>query len=152
MSKKKINSHAYHSKNKADRAVEEKDRKKASFEKNKKYLLPLLLNTVLFYAVYAVLSNTPLCNIVLWVYFAALTGFAIAYVIYNRGFSHRNITVDMLSDTMTAEEKQRFLDDIKERAQKSKWMITIIFPLVMTFMIDIVILFMIEPFMETLGL
>lgn len=152
MSKKKIKSHAYPSKNKADNAIEEKAKKKASFEKNKKYLLPLLLNTVLFYAVYAVLNNTPFYIVVLWVYFVALTGFTLAYIIYNRGFSHRNITADMLSDTMTAEEKQKFLDDIKERSQKSKWMITIIFPLVMTFMIDIVILFMIEPFMESLGL
>ena len=152
MSKKKINSHSYHSRKKEERAAEEKARKKASFEKNKKYLLPLLLNTVLFYAVYAVLCNTPAYNIVLWVYAAALTGFSAAYLIYNRGLSHRKLTEDMLSDDMSPEQKRAFIEDIKARSDKSKWMITIIFPLVMTFMIDIVILFMIEPFMESLGI
>ena len=152
MSKKKINSHHLHSKKKEEAALEEKERKKASFERNKKYLLPLLLNTVLFYGVYAVLCNTPAYLAVLWIYFAALLGFSAAYVIYNRGFFRKNLTVEMLPDTMSLEEKEAFLNDVKHRADSSKWMITIIFPLVMTFMIDIVILFMLEPFMESLGL
>ena len=152
MSKKKINSHAYHSKKSEDRAAEEKARKQASFNRNKKYLLPLILNTVIFYAVYAVLCNTPACQAVMWIYFAALVSFSTVYVVYNRGFAFKKPSVEMLSDTMTADEKQSFIDDINTRAARSKWMITIIFPLVMTFMIDIVILFMLEPFMESLGL
>ena len=152
MSKKKINSHAYHSKKSEDRAAEERARKQASFNKNKKYLLPLILNTIIFYVVYAVLCSTPACPAAMWIYSAALVGFAIAYIVYNKGFAFKKISVDMLPDTMTAEEKQTFIDEINERAARSKWMITIIFPLVMTFMIDIVILFMLEPFMESLGL
>lgn len=149
MSKKKTD---YYSRKKEEASAEEKARKQESFKRNKKYILPLLFNTVIFYAVYAILSNTPACNAVLWIYFAALVGFAIAYVIYNRGFVYKNVTAEMLSDTMTAEEKQQLLSNVKSRSDRSKWMITIIFPLVMTFMIDIVILFMLEPFMETLGL
>lgn len=152
MSKKKINSHALHKKRAEDSAALERERKKASFDRNKKYLLPLIMNTVLFYGVYAVLCNTPAYNAVLWIYFGALTGFAAAYVIYNRGFFRKNVTADMLPDSMSDIEKQEFLDRVKQRADKSKWMITVIFPLVMTFMIDIVVLFMLEPFMESLGL
>ena len=154
MNKKKKNNnyHSFLSKEKEDIAAAARERKKEAFKKNKKYLLPLLVNTVLFYAVYSVLSNTPACTIVLWVYAALTVGFSITYIIYNRGFTRKNLTPDMLSDTMTAEEKQRFIDDGNERLDKSKWMITIIFPLVMTFMIDIMILFMIEPLIDSLGI
>jgi len=89
---------------------------------------------------------------VLWVYFALTLGFSIAYIVYNRGFSRKNLTLDMLPDTMSDAEKQAFIDDGNERLDKSKWMITIIFPLIMTFMIDIVVLFMMEPLIDALGI
>lgn len=135
--------------------AEERERKRESFNKNKRYLIPLVLNTVLFYSLYALLTylsgSELVCNIIMWVYAAALVGFALGYIIYNRGLSRKNVTVEMLPDTMSCEEKQAYLDEITRRADKSKWMITIIFPLVMTFMIDTVLLFMIEPLIEKLG-
>ena len=134
--------------------AEERERKREAFKKNRIYLIPLVLNTVIFYALYAVLSNISAlsCTIVLWVYAAALMGFSLAYIIYNRGLSRKNITIDMLPDTMSLDEKQAYLDEIVRRSDKSKWMITIIFPLVMTFLIDTVILYMAEPLIEKLGL
>lgn len=130
----------------------EKEKKDAAYKKNRKYLIPLALNTVLFYGVYGVLSNTPACTAVMWIYAVALLGFALAYVIYNHGFYKKNITPEMLPSSMSDEEKQAFIDDGKRRIEKSKWMITIIFPLVVTFMIDMVILFMVEPIIKTMGL
>jgi len=154
MSKQKKNNNyrSFLSKEKEDKATAARERKKAAFSKNKKYLFPLLVNTVLFYGVYAILSSTPACEIVLWVYFALTLGFSIAYIVYNRGFSRKNLTLDMLPDTMSDAEKQAFIDDGNERLDKSKWMITIIFPLIMTFMIDIVVLFMMEPLIDALGI
>ena len=128
-----------------------RERKKAAFQKNKRYILPLLLNTVLFYAVYSILCNTPACTVVMWVYFALLVGFAVAYIVYNQGFYRKDLTADMLPDTMSEEEKKAFIDEGIRRGERSKWMITIIFPLVMTFIIDIMILFMIEPLLTSLG-
>ena len=145
MGNKNRRSYAYLSPKKEDAAAAARERKKAAFQKNKKYLLPLLLNTVLFYALYAVLSNTSACMIVLWAYFILLIGFSMAYIIYNHGFYRKNLTPEMLPDSMSDEEKQAFIDEGKARMDKSKWMITIIFPLVMTFIFDIIILFMIEP-------
>lgn len=150
--KKKKNNRALLSPEKEESAAAARARHQAAFKRNKRYLLPLLANTLLFYGAYAVLSETPVCTAVLWIYFALLIGFSAAYVIYNQGFYRKNITPDMLPDTMTAEEKQAAIDEGKTRLEKSKWMITIIFPLVMTFILDILILFMIEPIIDALGI
>lgn len=150
--KKKKKSYTYLSAEKEDLAAEARERKKKAFEKNKKYLLPLLMNTVLFYGVYAVLINTPVCTAVMWTYFALLLGFSVAYIIYNQGFFRKNLTTEQLPSGMSDQEKREFLDEGKRRMDKSKWMITVIFPLVMTFVIDMVILFMLEPLMQTLGI
>ena len=151
MAKKKKN-HSYLPKDREDAAAEAKKRKEAAFKRNRKYIWPLILNTVAFYGIYAVLNNTPACTVVMWLYFALLIGFAAAYVIYNQGFFRNNLTPEQLPSSMSDEEKQAFIDEGKRRSEKSKWMITIIFPLVMTFIIDIVILFMPEPLIEMLGI
>ena len=129
-----------------------KKRKDEAFKKNKKYILPLLLNTALSYGVYALLANTEFCIITLWVYFVLLLGFASAYIIYNRAFSRRGVTVEMLPDSMSDDEKREFIADGERRLQKSKWMILIIFPLVMTFIIDTMLIFMVEPLAKAFGL
>ena len=129
----------------------ERERKNAAFKKNKRFIFPLIINTVIFYTVYAIFSNTQFYSVTLWTYFALLLGFSAAYVIYNQGFYRKNITPEQLPSSMTDEEKQVFIDEGKSRMERSKWMITIIFPLVITFLIDMVILFMIEPLIESLG-
>ena len=150
--KKKKKGFTYLSKEKEDLSAKARERKKEAFQKNKKYLFPLLMNTVLFYGVYAVLNNTPACTAVMWTYFALLLGFSVAYIVYNQGFFRKNLTPDQLPSGMSDQEKQDFLDEGKRRMDKSKWMITVIFPLVMTFVIDMAILFVLEPLMQTLGM
>lgn len=129
-----------------------KKRKDEAFKKNKKYILPLLINTALAYGVYALLANTKFCIITLWVYFALLLGSASAYIIYNRAFSRRGVTAEMLPDSMSDNEKREFIEDGERRLQKSKWMILIIFPLVMTFIIDTMLIFTVEPLAKAFGL
>ena len=91
-------------------------------------------------------------QIVYIAYWAVFAIFFLIFFFYNHAFTRKGVTVDMLPDTMSPEEKQAYLDEITRRSDKSKWMITIIFPLIMTFMIDIVLLYMIEPFMENFGI
>lgn len=126
-----------------------KAKQRAAFKKNKKYILPLVLNTVIFFAVYSYLVTLPSLAIpTLWVYFGLTAAFCLAYIIYNRGFSRMNVTVEMLPNSMSLEEKQAFIDEAKTRLEKSKWMLTIIFPLLMTFIIDILNMYIIEPMLE----
>ena len=135
-----------------DNAAGVKARRQAAFQKNKKYLWPLLIHLLVFYAVYAYLVETRFYGVVFWTYFALTAAFSLAFVIYNRGFSRQRITPDMLPDTMTPEEKEAFAAEAKERLEKSKWMITVIVPLLLTFLIDILNMYLFAPLIKALGL
>ena len=121
-----------------------------TFKKNKKYLLPLVLNTVLFFGIYSILVRVSeaIMMITLWTYFALTIAFSFTYIIYNRGFSRMNITPEMLPASMSAEEKNEFIENGKHRLEKSKWMLLIIFPLIMTFLFDTVGMYLIEPLLD----
>ena len=126
-----------------------KAKQKAAFKKNRKYILPLILNTVVFFGLYSFLVNkTDYMMPTLWVYFVLTAGFCFAYVIYNRGFSRMKLTPDMLPASMSAEEKSAYIADGAERLERSKWMLTIIFPLLMTFILDILNMYILEPMIE----
>ena len=129
-----------------------KAKQKAAFKKNRKYILPLILNTVVFFGLYSFLVNkTDYMMPTLWVYFVLTAGFCFAYVIYNRGFSRMKLTPDMLPASMSAQEKSAYIADGAERLEKSKWMLTIIFPLLMTFILDILNMYILEPMIEFAG-
>ena len=126
------------------------ERKQANFKKNKKYILPLVINTILFFGVYSVLvrQSKGIMMATLWTYFALTIIFSFSYIIYNRGFSRMSVTPEMLPASMSAEEKEEFIENGKVRLEKSKWMLLIIFPLLMTFIFDIVGIFLLEPIIE----
>ena len=129
-----------------------KAKQKAAFRKNRKYILPLILNTVVFFGLYSFLVNkTDYMMPTLWVYFVLTAGFCFSYVIYNRGFSRMKLTPDMLPASMSAEEKSAYIADGAERLERSKWMLTIIFPLLMTFILDILNMYILEPMIEFAG-
>ena len=66
-----------------------------------KYLIIILLNSILFYGVYAVLVRFSFWQIAVVSYLIALVALAIFYVTYNRGFVRKGVTVDMLPDSMS---------------------------------------------------
>jgi hypothetical protein len=121
--------------------------------KKLRYLIVLICNTVLFMLIYRVpiaygeLTNETFYAFVIMVtYLALLLGFALAYLIYNRFFYRKDLTPEQLPDTWSAAQKTAFLADGELRLEKSKWMLTIIFPLVVTFLFDAVELFIIDTF------
>ena len=79
-------------------------------------------------------------------YSALLLGFGLAYLIYNRFFYKKDLTPEQLPNTMTYEEKLAFIEDGVLRMQKSKWMLLIIFPLLFTFLLDAMDLFIFDLF------
>jgi hypothetical protein len=126
-----------------------KAKQKAAFKKNRKYILPLVLNTVVFFGLYSYLVEQPkLMMPTLWAYFVLTAGFCFSYVIYNRGFSRMKLTPDMLPDSMSMDEKMAFIEDGQVRIERSKWMLTIIFPLLMTFILDILNMYILEPMLD----
>lgn len=120
-------------------------------EQKLRYLLLLVVNTVLFFAVYRIFisygeltGETFYAFVTLIVYFALLLGFTIAYLVYNRFFYRQGVTKEQLPLAWSEEEKEEFLCDAAARIQKSKWMLTVIFPLLFTFLIDSFQLFILE--------
>ena len=82
--------------------------------------------------------------LVMLLYSVLLVGFSLAYLIYNRFLSRRGVSPEQLPIEWSAEEKTAFIEDGKHREKRSKWMITIILPLVLTFLFDAVDLFIID--------
>ena len=120
-------------------------------QKNLYYLIVLIINTVLFFAVYRILlyyaeltDDTYWSFLVMVLYMALILGFTMGYLIYNRFLYRKGLTPDRLNPDLSEEQKMAFLADGEARLQKSRWMMTVIFPLLFTFFIDIVDLFIID--------
>ena len=122
-------------------------------QRNRRRLWMLVLNTFLFFMVYRVLlayaeltDKTFTSFVVMVVYMALLLGFGLAYLIYNRVFYRSGVTPEQLPPEWSDAQKAEFLEDARKRVEKSAWMLTVIFPLLFTFFIDAVDLFIIDPF------
>ncbi len=113
---------------------------------NPKPLIVLAINTTIILGVYLAAMRLYYFEYTLAVYTILAAGFSIGYVVYNRGFSRRGITLDMLPDTMTPEEKAEFIADGERRMKKSKWMLTIILPFIFTFAYEFITLFLADLF------
>ena len=82
-----------------------------------------------------------LAHVVTILYWVALAVFLIVYIAYNRAFSRKGITVEMLPDTWTAEQKAEFVEDGQRRLENSQWMLSVIIPLIVPIMLDAIYLF-----------
>lgn len=111
---------------------------------NKWLALLLVGNSILFSVAYFVLAAYFPIYIVYLVAGAVMT---FVFIIYNRGFVGKNLTPEQLPDTMSYEEKQKFIDDCTDRLHRSRWMITVIFPVILAFALDMMYLFLL-PMLE----
>ena len=115
-------------------------------------LILLIVNTLLFFTVYRVLlyyaeltDDTYYSFMVMVLYLSVLLGFTVAYLIYNRFFYRHGLTRDRLCPDWSEAQKDAFLADAKRRFDRSRWMMLIIFPLLFTFFMETVDLFIIDP-------
>ena len=108
---------------------------------NWKLLLIVVLNTIIIFGFYRLMLNFLYFEFVMGAYLVLTAGFVFAYVIYNRGFTRRNVTREMMPEEWSEEQKVAYVMDGERRMQKSKWMLTIIFPLILTFMFDFIELY-----------
>ncbi len=84
------------------------------------------------------------------VYFVIFAGVLIAYLIYNRAFVNKDVTVDMLPMEWSQDRKVNFVEDNRRRAEKSRWMVTVIIPFAIVFLIDALYLFVWDPYFADL--
>ena len=118
--------------------------KKTFSEKSKKELKLLILCCFIFMLIYFAAANIPvpiISFVVTGLYMLAMAVFIAVYVVYNYAFSRKNITPEMLPDDWDDEKKSAYIQKGKDRAQKSRWMIFVIFPLIVTFIADLIYLF-----------
>lgn len=111
----------------------------------------LVINSLLVMFVYygALALNIPIiAHLVTVAYMVIFGGFLIAYIAYNRAFSRKDVTADMLPDDWTDEQKQNYINDGKIRAEKSRWMLSVIIPFLVTFIADTLYLFVWTGFLE----
>lgn len=132
-----------------DRDGANETEKKSRRSENLLWLLSMIILSVAVLLLYRSFLTSPAFPWVLGVYMVMFTLFLLAYVIYNRGFSRRNLTVEMLPDEWSEEEKEAFLEDGRERMRKSKWMLLPIVAFGFTFAYDMIELFVI-PYFRTM--
>ena len=131
-------------KKKARPAVPAEETQKKQFPV-KRALLTVLF-TVLSVVFFMLTATNPMFGpnvglVITVVYWAALFGFALAYIIYNRGFVRNTVTYEELPDSYTEEEKQEFFRSRDERKEKSRWMTMVLFVLAVTILLDMINLF-----------
>ena len=80
-------------------------------------------------------------QIVYYAYWIVFAGFLIGYVAYNRAFTRKSITPEMLPDSWSDEKKQEYIADGARRQERSKWMLSVIIPLLVTIAADAIYLF-----------
>ena len=92
-------------------------KKKISPQTKKLLLLTLLCTALLFgFYMFAQYQIGGLFSFVVFCIYAFLcAAFVLAYIIYNRGFSRKNLTLDRLPDYMTFAEKEEYIEDGKRR-------------------------------------
>ena len=104
--------------------------------KKVKTALLLVLNTVLFLAAYLLFIQINEIA-TLTVYSIVTAVFVFSYVIYNRGFSRRGVTPEMLPAEWSYEKRCEFIEDGHRRLEKSKWMLLVIFPLIVVYAFEL---------------
>ena len=85
--------------------------------------------------------NTPYFHIAFVAYLALATAAILGYVIYNRGFSRRGLTDEMLPDEWSEDKKREYIEDGERRFKKSRPLLIIVIAFAFTFAIDIIELY-----------
>lgn len=123
--------------------------KKEITSETKQLLIYLLINSVILIVLYYWIPSMVDFGYMPAIYLVAGVGLTLYYVIYNRGFVAKNATPEMLPGHMSPIEKQKLIEDAKLREHKSRWVLTLLVPIILTFLADMVYLF-IFPYFEEL--
>ena len=114
-------------------------------------LFSLIASCAAIYGLYRVLIANVNPEAVLLSYMVIATAIVLWYVIYNRGFSRKSITPEMLPDSWSAEKKTEFIEDGKYRLMKSKPLLILVIAFFFTFAAEAVELIVIPFFADFFG-
>ena len=101
--------------------------------------ITLLASTLAAVAIYEVAAYYVV-TWMFWVYFALLFAVSIAYVLYNRGFSRWFIKPEMLPQNWEESKKEKFFADSRRWKKQSEWLLYIMLPLLVTYIVDFLLI------------
>lgn len=137
--------------------MQRKDRntnsKKIMSAEMRRTALSLAVNSIILLFVYygAMAINVPIISQIITIaYMLIFGGFLVAYIAYNRAFTRKNITHEMLPENWSTEQKDEYIADGSKRMEKSRWMLSVIIPFLVTIMADALYLFVWTGFLEPL--
>ena len=107
-----------------------------NFKKTLIYVVPTIIISAVMFILYRRLLNVFYYERVLTIYMALTTALLIIYLMYNRGFSRRGVTRDMLPPEWSEERKQEFIDSAQKRFKNSRWLLVVVSALFLVFVID----------------
>ena len=96
------------------------------------------------------LQNLTIQYVIMSVYCLSFAVILITYLIYNRAFVNKDVTEDMLPPDWSPEKRKAFVEDTRRRAEKSRWMLMLIIPFVVTFMAEALYLFVWDGYLAKL--
>ena len=105
-------------------------------------MLILVANTLILVTLYYLLPGLGFFYMP-HIYLLGGGALALWFVIYNRGFNTRGKTADMLPDTLPLEKRQRMIEEGEKRFEKTRWVLLILLPLMLVFLVDTIYLFLI---------
>ena len=114
-------------------------------------LFSTLALSVFVFWLYRTLLNYYYFELVLIGYMAITTIVLFAYLIYNRGFSRKGLTKDMLPAEWSEEKKDEFLGSAQRRLHRSRWLLVILIAFIFTFMLDAADLFLLPLIRGAIG-
>ena len=120
--------------------------KEAVIAFNWKRALTHAITTIVSMGIYFFLTSTPLWKVAVLAYIVIASVLIIAYFIINRAFTGSGVTYEMLPDTMTHKEKEEYLADVADRERRSRPMLMVIFPIIVTLLVDLFRLFVLDGF------
>lgn len=104
-------------------------------------MILLIVNTAVLAALYFTLPAILHFAYLPAIYLAVGGIFALWFVIYNKGFTHRRVKPENLPEGLTKEEAEAWNAEGERLFRRSRWMLTIIIPILLVFFADLLYLF-----------
>lgn len=105
------------------------------------------INILIYFGV--VPSLPPIAQFVTHIAYMAIFGASlVVYIVYNRAFTRKGITIEMLPDVWDAKKKAAYIQDGEERMRKSQWLMYVIIPFLCPIGVDALILFVWDPYLS----
>ncbi len=130
--------------------LQRKKTRKPITKEAKKTALLLLMNTMLALLIYFGCIALGF-SAIFFVFVTLAAVLLLVYVIYNQGFVLRGATPEMLDESLPVEERQAMIDKAAARYTSSRWMMTVIIPLIVAVLADALYVYFLADLIQLIG-